>query len=40
MAIETPEGCALVLERILKAPREKIWRCWTEGDLESLAQSL
>lgn len=33
MAIETPEGRALVLERILKAPREKIWRCWTEGKL-------
>lgn len=33
MAIETPEGRALVLERILKAPREKIWRCWTEGEL-------
>ena len=23
----------LVLERIIKAPRQNIWRCWTEGEL-------
>lgn len=27
------ENCALVLKRLLKAPREKIWRCWTEPAL-------
>lgn len=33
MAIESSEGCTLVLARTLKAPRDKIWRCWTEGAL-------
>jgi len=23
----------LILERTIKAPRQKVWRCWTESDL-------
>lgn len=33
MTIVPEDDCILVLERIIKAPREMVWRCWTEGDL-------
>ena len=30
---ENPDTHELVLERVLDAPREKVWRCWSEPDL-------
>lgn len=30
---ETAETRDLVLDRLLDAPREKVWRCWTEVEL-------
>lgn len=31
--IETGTGFDLHLERIIDAPRDAVWRCWTEADL-------
>jgi uncharacterized protein YndB with AHSA1/START domain len=33
MTTQAPDDRALVLERIVKAPRQAVWRCWTEGEL-------
>lgn len=33
MTTAPADGHPLVLERILKAPRANVWRCWTEGGL-------
>lgn len=33
MPTPSTDECTLTLERTLKAPREKVWRCWTEADL-------
>lgn len=33
MTGEKNEGRELRLERVLDAPREAVWRCWTEADL-------
>ena len=34
MAFRTEDkGCTLVLDRVIAAPRDAVWRCWTETDL-------
>lgn len=33
MTTNASDDRTLVLDRILEAPREAVWRCWTEGEL-------
>ena len=33
MTTNESDDRVLVLDRVLEAPREAVWRCWTEGEL-------